>query len=164
MIQKKNSESQVCPRPRLCKVNVVNEQRDLKVSVLSLRRAARTALTYNKVTCDEVCIHLVSEKIICDLHDRYFQDPSPTDCITFPLAPTQGYHLLGECFLCPKTALLYASSHKSCPYRELTLYLVHSLLHLLGYDDMTRRDQKKMFAQQTLTLDHIEQLGHLLHA
>ena len=64
--------------------------------------------------------------------------------ITFPL----DQDFLGEIFICPKTALLYNPQH---PYQETTLYVIHGLLHLLGYDDISskertimRREEKKL--------------------
>jgi probable rRNA maturation factor len=65
---------------------------------------------------------------------------------------------LGDIFVCPKTALLYANN-VSCTttdtrnadaaieaafWNEVLLYIVHGLLHLLGYDDLVPHDRALM--------------------
>ena len=99
---------------------------------------------------DEVSIYFVSTPEICRLHQEFFGDPSPTDCISFPFDKKKegGYHLLGEVFVCPKAALDFVLKHgeelgEDC-YRETSLYVVHGLLHLLGYDDIRGEDKMQM--------------------
>lgn len=101
-----------------------------------------------------MAVYFVTSEEISRLHEDFFDDPSPTDCISFPMDDEQitGYHILGEVFICPKTALDYVLKggeevNEEC-YRELTLYLVHGILHLLGYDDINEEDQKKMRAAE----------------
>lgn len=104
-------------------------------------------LAYLKVKSDEVIIHLVSKPQICKLHADFFNDPSPTDCISFPMdneLGKEGYRVLGEIFVCPAVALEYAEEHGKDPMDELKLYLVHGILHLLGYDDIKPKDRQKM--------------------
>ena len=86
-------------------------------------------------------VYFVTMKEICRLHDQFFNDPSPTDCITFPidLDPATADRYLGDIFIAPEAALAYPD-----PYEETTLYLVHGLLHLIGYDDLTPIEKKKM--------------------
>jgi len=80
-------------------------------------------------THTEVSIYCVTQAKICALHDQFFQDPTPTDCISFPLDEEH----LGEVFVCPKAALEYAPED---PHNEVALYIIHGLLHCLGYDDL----------------------------
>ena len=91
--------------------------------------------------CEQIAVFFVTSKELCRLHDEFFDDPSPTDCITFPidLDPETPDRYLGDIFISPEAALAYPK-----PYEELTLYLVHGLLHLIGYDDMTPAEKKKM--------------------
>lgn len=37
-----------------------------------------------------------------------------------------------------------AAKYRWRPLDEVTLYVVHGLLHLCGYDDMTRKEQASM--------------------
>ena len=94
-------------------------------------------LQEKKVATQEVAIYFVGIRKITQLHAEHFQDPTPTDCITFPL----NEQLLGEIFVCPKAAMNYNPKH---PYEETTLYIIHGLLHLLGYDDIDRKKRARM--------------------
>lgn len=122
-----------------------NSQSDLAISSYGLRRAVKCILKFLKITTSEVSIELVSEKKICELHAEFFNDPTLTDCITFPIDPPgEAQGVLGEVFVCPSTALKYAKEHQTDPYEECALYLVHGLLHLAGYDDIEDVDRKAM--------------------
>ena len=37
--------------------------------------------------------------------------------------------------------------------REMSFLVIHGLLHLLGYDHMTKEDEEVMFKEQELILD-----------
>jgi probable rRNA maturation factor len=125
--------SLVSPKP-LSSVTIFDQQSDLPFSHQEVEGVVRAVLSHYKVVTDQVSLHFVDTKTICALHEEYFNDPSVTDCITFPIdepgAPSPS--ILGEVFICPQTAL---TQDPTAPYEELTLYIVHTLLHLLGYDD-----------------------------
>ncbi len=101
-----------------------------------------------KISSDEVILHLVNKKTICEIHQIYFNDPSPTDCISFPIDPPKmkrsGPTILGEIFVCPKVAIEYGKEHQIDPYEETTRFIVHGLLHLLGFDDIIPEERKRM--------------------
>jgi probable rRNA maturation factor len=82
---------------------------------------------------------------MCKLHKEYFNDPTPTDCISFPIDNEEdGYKLMGDVVVCPLVAKTYARTKKLDVGEELSLYIVHGLLHLIGYDDIDSRDRKVM--------------------
>ena len=114
-------------------VFVFNRQKDLKISASAVKKLVRIVLEKEKAVCGEISIYFVTERKISQLHQEFFQDPSSTDCISFPL---EKHPLSGEVFVCPQTALLYAKKRGLDPYGELSLYIIHGLLHLLGYDDL----------------------------
>ena len=58
-----------------------------------------------------------------------------------PSDRTSGYCFLGEVFVSAQTAKRYGLTHKISPYLEVALYLVHGLLHLIGYDDISKKDR-----------------------
>lgn len=134
-------------------VDVLDRQTDLPVSSSQVEKLVVSTLNYLGVTCDEVAIHLVSEKEICDLHAQFFDDPSPTDCITLPIEQTPGYHCLGEVFVCP--AVLLGEEE---PYTEASLCIAHSILHLIGYHDHT----DAMRAKEKEVMEHLKNAGLLL--
>lgn len=129
-------------------VDIDNRQADFAFSLESVPPLVKAVLKAEKVDCDEVAIHFVSTEEISQLHNQFFGDPKPTDCISFPLETKAGYRLLGDVFVCPKVAVDYASKHRKDPHQELTLYVIHGLLHLIGYDDLEKEDRKAMRAAE----------------
>ena len=145
----KTNKSQTSPRPQLpLKVTLTNTQRDLPLSMPRMKEVVSLLIAHLKIGTDEVIIHFITDSKMRKLHKEFFDDPSPTDCITFPLDGTgkQGgmAHVLGEAFICPKTAQLFASMHKIDPFEELCRYIAHCLLHMIGYDDQTPKDRARM--------------------
>lgn len=140
-------------------VLVFDQQTDLTIDHASVKPVVEFTLAEEKQKTDEVAIYFVSTEEICRLHQEFFDDPSPTDCISFPLDKAQGvgYHVLGEVFVCPQTAVEYvlkSGEEKSeNPYAEMTLYVVHGLLHLLGYDDVKDSDREKMRAAEARIME-----------
>lgn len=141
------------------KIDVINKQKALKISAPQVKKLVKAVLALENVSCDEVAIHFVDTKTITSIHGEFFNDPTPTDCISFPIddeSPSCGYRMLGEVFVCPQTAIEYASKHGSDPLEETTLYIVHGLLHLIGYDDIDPKDRKAMRAAEQRLMQKIK--------
>jgi len=147
------------------KVLIFDRQNDLPINPKSIEHVVSSVLSLEERTTDEVSVYFVSTQEICKLHSEFMDDPSPTDCITFPMDQTEttSYHILGEAFICPKTALNYVEDPQDA-YNELTLYLVHSLLHLLGYDDIKEEDITRMREAETRHMNHLQERALLLWA
>jgi len=143
------------------KISITNSQKDLplkqlKKTILDIvpkiieleMQLQDPTLTTQQVGefWSEVSFQFVGEKKIAQLHNAFFNDPTVTDCITFPVDKKEAVppRVLGEVFVCPKVALDYAKRHGVDPYRETVLYIVHGLLHLLGYDDLKPSERKVM--------------------
>ena len=124
-------------------IHILNEQDSIKISSEQVEKLVLQVLEAENCTCDEVSVTFVDTKRICALHEEFFQDDSPTDCISFPMdmEDDETYRVLGEIFVCPQAALDYNPKH---PYEETTLYIIHGLLHLLGYDDIDRKKRALM--------------------
>ena len=118
-----------------------------------------------QIKTDEISIQFVSEKRISQLHALFFQDLTPTDCITFPIVSipykTNGYNLLGEIFICPKMAKQYAEKHHINSFEELCRYVVHGILHLIGFEDEKPALRAQMKRKENACLRHLRQRGLL---
>lgn len=140
-------------------VFVTQSQTDLPVKDSSIKSLIKGFLKHADVHFDEVSIHLVDKEKISSIHAEFFNDPSPTDCISFPMDDPHedGYKMMGDVFVCPAVAIEYAEKHAKDPYQETTLYVIHGLLHLLGYDDIDPDERKEMRAAEQHYLKFIEQ-------
>ena len=111
----------------------------------------------------EVDVSLVDEKTIQDINREYRGKDAVTDVISFAFEDDQSElgqiqgddvpRMLGEIFLCIPRALAQAKEIGNSENRELLFLFCHGLLHLLGYDHMTKEDEEKMFPLQEKILD-----------
>ena len=99
----------------------------------------------------------ISDERAADLHGLHFNDATTTDVMTFPdgsCDPT-GILQIGDLAVCVSVARREALSRKRPFADELTLYILHGFLHLLGYDDRTQRSLKAMWAEQRRLLAQV---------
>jgi probable rRNA maturation factor len=133
------------------KFNVYNRQKALRISKPSVRSVLEALSSFLRIQCEEISVYFVEDKKISQLHREFFNDPSLTDCITFPVDSKY----LGDIFICPSAALSYDPEH---PYEETQLYLVHGILHLLGFDDLKPDERRTMRKMEKKCMDHLKQL------
>lgn len=140
---------------------VEDSQISLQISSQRVKKIVKAILDHEKQKCNEVVVHFVTTEEICRLHEEFFNDPSPTDCISFPLDESndEDYRVLGDVFVCPQTALEYAKKNELNPYEETTLYIIHGLLHLIGYDDIEEEDQLAMRAAEKKHMQNLKNLN-----
>lgn len=130
-----------------------------------MKKVVFSLLEFLQIQTDEIQIQFITEKRISQLHALFFQDPSPTDCITFPIdsvtCKSDRYHLLGEIFICPKVAKQYAEKNHINPFEELCRYVVHGILHLIGFEDEKPDLRIPMKRKENACLKHLKQRGLL---
>ncbi len=144
------------------KVNIFNHQKALHVDEKILKKQVTAVLKNEKISTDEVNIYLVNKKKICQLHKEFFNDPEPTDCISFPIDlndESSHYKILGDIFVCSDVALEYAQENEINPINELTLYVIHALMHLIGYDDIAPKDKKIMRKKEKSCIDLLKSMN-----
>lgn len=132
-------------------IHVFQEQSHLSISSPSVIALVLDFMDHAKVTYDEVSIYFVDTQTISEMHGEYFDDPTTTDCISFPmdLPDAEGYRVMGDVFVCPETASDFIAKNGGDCYEEITLYVIHGLLHLLGYDDIEEEDRLEMRKAET---------------
>ena len=143
------------------KVTIVDKQTSLEISEKLVEKQVKAILKEEKIKTDEVILHFVDEKTIKKLHLKLFNDPKETDCITQPIdrpgSETAGYHILGEAFICADVAIKNAFEFKTTPYHELTLYVIHTILNLIGYDDINKEEVKLMRKKENYYLNLLKE-------
>lgn len=167
-------ESQGFPKPpqqssflaNSTKINIFNEQNDVPINVQSAIDLVSYFLRYWEISTDEVSVYFLSDPSLARLHDEVFSDPSLTDTITLPMDGPWEHtspHILGEAFVSPKAAVRFlGTSGLHLLYEEISRYVVHSLLHMLGYDDQTEEEKKEMRTQENRTLCMLRENNALL--
>lgn len=145
------------------KVTLYDTQNDLAISAKSVTLLVTEIISILGVNSDEIIINFVTNTKIRELHEEFFSDPSETDCITFPIdgaeRKSDNYHIIGEVFICPKVA---KETLPKAPYQETSLYLIHTILHLIGYTDTKDHLKKIMNLKQDELLNTIKDKNLLL--
>jgi probable rRNA maturation factor len=126
-------------------IEVANES-GVAVDESALASVARHVLAAMRVNpAAELSIMVVTTEVMTELHERWMDEPGPTDVMAFPMdelvdesrrpdAPEIGPALLGDVVLCPAFAAAQARKAGHGLGDELALLTVHGVLHLLGYD------------------------------
>ena len=97
----------------------------------------------------ELCVALVDDDEMADLHERHLNIAGPTDVLTFELEhDAAGRVLEGEVAVCVPEAARQAAARGHDVEREGMLYALHGLLHLSGYDDLDPQSYATMHARE----------------
>lgn len=103
-----------------------------------------------------VDVNVVDNKFIHQINRDYRGVDRPTDVISFAFLDDKdgikyvGGNIiqLGNILVSYEKAQEQAKEYGHSLDREMSFLFVHGLLHLLGYDHMTKEDEAKMFALQ----------------
>jgi probable rRNA maturation factor len=140
-----------------------NRQHTRPIDLSRLRRIARTLLTdLIGVTDYEFGVHLVAAPEMTRLNKRFLDHEGSTDVITFDYGrDTRGIRrvtprLSGELFICVDDAVRQARRFRTTWQSELSRYLVHGVLHLLGHDDLHGRRRRVMKREEARLLRALE--------
>ncbi len=82
-----------------------------------------------------------------DINRRFRNRAATTDVLAFPLddgAARDPDLTVGEIIVSTGRAVVEARRRRIRAERELYLYVIHGLLHLLGYEDETPRERLRM--------------------
>ena len=108
-------------------------------------------VSFNLVIVDNDYIH--------ELNRDYRKIDRETDVITFALEDEdslvlpEDIRVLGDIYISIDKARSQAEEYGHSLLRELSFLAVHGFYHLLGYDHMTKEDEKVMFGKQEEVLE-----------
>ena len=144
------------------KVTVVDDRSDRQKIPIDSDRCSLLATrildeVYIGVAWIELAIHFVDPEVIAAMNRDYLWGDGPTDVLAFPVdlpgeVPDGSPVLLGDVVICPAIAAGQASDHGLEVDAELSLLLVHGILHLLGHDhaEPEERDLMQRLEQELL--------------
>ncbi len=112
----------------------------------------------------EVSVTFVHDEEIQEINATYRDKDAPTDVISFALEeegegeiaferPEGMPIMLGDIIVSVDTLQRQAEEYNHSFERELGFLIIHGFLHLLGYDHMTKEEEKEMFGRQNEILE-----------
>jgi len=135
-------------------LSLANQQSAHAVDEERLIAAARRVLQGSRFTSASVSLAVVDDPTIHTLNRRYLGHDYPTDVLSFVLEQRED-HLEGEVVFSADTAAAVAAEANHPAWtaaEEQLLYVIHGMLHLVGFDDRTEADALRMRAGEKFYL------------
>ena len=128
-------------------ISLTNEQTRHPVDEQQLIDAAKRVLADSPFSSAMISLVVVDDPAIHELNRQYLVHDWPTDVLSFVLEDS-GNHLEGEVIISADTAAESASELGCSAAAEQLLYVLHGVLHLVGYRDKTPSDAAEMRAAE----------------
>ncbi|MFP3854579.1 MAG: rRNA maturation RNase YbeY [Anaerolineales bacterium] len=116
-----------------------------------LARAAQKSLSLSDRNTGGLSIKLTDDETMSEYHAQYLGEEKTTDVLSFPLGeidPDTGMPYYGDILISLPQAQRQAEAAGHPLQAELTLLVVHGVLHLLGYDHADSETQAGMWQKQ----------------
>ena len=145
-------------------IDVVRRGAGRSYPTAHVRLAAAALLDALKQEQAEVTVALVGDAEMRPLNRKYRKQNKTTDVLSFIAdeALPGGGRLLGDIVISVEQARRQAAQRGKTLKSEMTLLLIHGLLHLLGYDHERSGRQAKIMARwEQQMFDHLCERGLL---
>lgn len=112
-----------------------------------VRRFAGGVLKAVRKSHMDLSLVLTSDREVRRFNRKYLGHDRPTDVLAFNLDERKRFSrkpVLGDVMISVDRARVYAARYNSTLWDEVKLYIVHGILHLLGYDDHRPKDRVRM--------------------
>lgn len=138
-------------------------------------KAISTSLKYESIKTDvEISVMIIDNKYMEVINKTYRNIDTTTDVLSFPMieypkgvqlektisiqpvSPETGKVYLGDILISWDKVIEQSESYGHSVERELCFLVVHSMLHLLGYDHMNNNEEKMMKEKQEAILEEME--------
>ena len=153
-------------------INVlIEEELETSIDVDWLKDVAERALIAQDVTSNaELGLFIAGGEKVQQLNRDYLGKDEPTDVIAFSMLPTKekpdsprfisppdGVMHLGEVIISYPQVIRQAEERNHSIEKEITILIIHGVLHLLGYEDEKPELKQKMAAREKEILSYIEE-------
>ncbi len=154
----------------------IENESDIKLNIpyrKIIEDTINLSLDFEKVPYEcEISVTIVDDERIHEINKEFREIDRSTDVLSFPLNEFEkaadwqnfdedkasfnydtGELMLGDIILSAEHIIKQANEYGHTRKRELAFLVIHSILHLLGYDHMTKEDEEEMFSRQRQILD-----------
>ena len=125
------------------KINNLNPKR--RIDKLGVKKVAEKVLKSFKRSSALIDITFLSDAGIRKLNKKYMHKDSATDVLSFSLdEKCSRSKLIGDVYISSDTAMRNSKRFGTDFNKEIVLYSIHGMLHLLGFCDIKLKDRIKM--------------------
>ncbi len=140
-------------------MEISNQQKVKKINIRNLRRYLKRILFYLSISDKDISVVLCDNSFIVNLNQKYFQKDAVTDVIAFPLPDQIQPDYLGEVVVSVEEAAIVAKKLNINWQKELLLYFIHGILHLIGFSDKDSSQRKKMWEKQNQIINKFKRIN-----
>ena len=139
-------------------VEIFNETKEDLEEIRELSNLSKFLVKYFDLENAQFNVIIVDNKKIHEINKEYRNIDRETDVISFALEDDElindsPIRILGDIYISIDKAKSQAEEYGHSLRRELCFLMTHGLLHLLGYDHMTKEDEEIMFPLQEKILE-----------
>lgn len=131
--------SMMVPQKRIQKIL------DLMVSLLEQKRVRHKIKLQRK----ELILVFVGAEKMKQINFKYRSKNKPTDILSFS---SEDPDSLGELVICPEVLLKQSLQHQKTLTEEMSLMILHGILHLLGYDHELNASEDRLMSRLQNTI------------
>ena len=133
-------------------VRVSSSQKTLRVPRRRIAELVAHVIAAQGGESAEVDVAVVGREEMASLNGRFLGRRRPTDVLSFDLSGAGPGPRVAQIIVCSDVARAEAAARGLAPQHELLLYVVHGLLHLLGYDDQAAPAADRMHQREEALL------------
>ena len=134
---------------------ILDEQEIFEVDTEEIRSLCETILDDAGIVSGRLGVVLVESDTIQQFNRDFLKHDCPTDVISFPIEDRPGY-LEAEVLANTQIAKERAGEFCWTPREELLLYVVHGVLHLVGFNDILPEERTVMRQKEK---DYLADIG-----
>jgi probable rRNA maturation factor len=130
------------------KITIKNLQKTIPINPRRIKDIVLDVLAQEAAKkSGEINLCFITDKEIRKINFRYLGETQATDVLAFDLSDSKD-RILADIFISADTAVSNAKIFKSTFFFEIYLYVIHAILHILGYDDQTDQDRSVIRAKE----------------
>ncbi len=138
--------------------SVFNETNKKIKELKTLKNYLKYVVEKLKIENCEFNIIIIDNERIHEINKEYRHIDRETDVISFALEDEKDityddFRLLGDIYISIDRVISQAKEYGHSELREICFLATHGILHLLGYDHMTKEGEHEMFSLQEALLD-----------
>lgn len=123
-------------------IQIIKSFNEIKTPLSKLKKLVKAICNRFKLSRATISVAIVDDSEIIKLNSQFLNKNTVTDCLSFDLSEDDSK--LFELVVNGEMAVRQAKLRGYETQAELALYITHSLLHQLGFDDLTAEQAKEM--------------------
>lgn len=136
-------------------IEIAYRQSRLRFNSKDIRIILQEILQLLDISSKSISLVFCGNKFISKVNRKFFKKAEATDVISFPLQDISTPDYLGEIIISTEQAKKMCTLYGKKWQEEFVLYIIHGILHLLGYDDIKEKEKRVMEQKQEEILSRL---------